>query len=391
MSVNISPLIKIILESKNNRELKENYAKLSKRPISNITDKIILSIRNKIKSDRDSLFNVIKKIQLDQFNGNDLFSILKEIYREENDDIKNEIIKNIINSINKKETIENESESEKKRNIQIQKQRELEFPTTGKFKINNLQSNGIREIKSSKELNLFLNKKGGSIPNNLLFPQKPYCLGSTTIIRSHGKIIKEQFDIPKNVNIITLKELGNKCPLNPYMDMEIFNFYESGNTIFEDNDKSYTLTYNGKRLQDRLNNFGGNVKFEDNDNSSSKPNRRNLYSIIFKNHVGPIKVNNFELNFTGIGCTTTLNPNCAIDCINNKNGTITTSRNIIPKWHTKRGLINVENIKLNELIGYNGYNSSYIVIACRGFDSNFTPRSTALARSITLKAQLRNN
>ena len=203
-------------------------------------------------------------------------------------------------------------------------------------------------------------KKGGKIPTNLLFPQNPICYESTKIIRSHGLVINDSFKIPENVSIITVTELGNTCPLSQRIDSEIYKFYLAGNTIFENNDNSNILTENGKLLQNSMAGI-----------------------ILFKNHVGPCTVNNLMLDFKQSFCSTSEGIPCAIDCITKKNNKISANKNIIPKWYTKSGYENIEQIKLSDFIMYNGYNCTYIVIACRSFNSSITLEGIKLARQIS--------
>ena len=203
-------------------------------------------------------------------------------------------------------------------------------------------------------------KKGGNPLTNLLFPQATICYGSTKIIRSHGSVIDDPFQIPENVNIITVTELGNTCPLSQKIDSRIFDFYSDGNTIFENNDNSNSLTENGKLLQNSM-----------------------TGSVLFKNHVGPCTVNNLMLDFKQSFCSKSIGIPCAIDCITKKNDIISTKKDIIPKWHTKNGYQNIEKIKLSDFIMYNGYNCTYIVIACRSFNSSITTTGVKLARQIS--------
>jgi len=56
---------------------------------------------------------------------------------------------------------------------------------------------------------------------------------------------------------------------------------------------------------------------------------------------------------------------------------------MIPKWYTKHGNENIAQIKLSDFIYINGYNCTYIIIACRNFSSNITTNGIFKARTLS--------
>lgn len=186
--------------------------------------------------------------------------------------------------------------------------------------------------------------KSISEPNETLLPLTPCCAShDTIIIKSHGSLTNNPekypmtFTLPEGANLITLTQINNNCPLNVYFDNEIKSFYESGYTIFENNDKSTTKTEQGNALE---------ITF-----------KRRYPNINIRNHVGPIEVNNHILSFDG-NCNVN---KCSIDCIGKDIPSVT---NCLYK-NTKNE--NIKTVTLEKIIyDYEGWlNKSYILIACR--------------------------
>lgn len=120
-------IIKIILESRNNTEMKKKFNTLSQSTHTIITNKVILGIKDKIKSNPNILYNIIKKIKLSKLDGNNLLQLIKGIYLNEGENEKREIITNINNILRNK--IKEQNLEEEKKAIE----REENFPNTGKF------------------------------------------------------------------------------------------------------------------------------------------------------------------------------------------------------------------------------------------------------------------
>jgi len=120
-------IIKIILESRNNTEMKKKFNNLSQSTHTIITNQVILATKEKIKSNPNSLLNVVKKIKLSKLNANNLVQIIREIYSDEGENEKKEIIRNISNILRNKNREENLEEESKAI------ERHENFPNTGKF------------------------------------------------------------------------------------------------------------------------------------------------------------------------------------------------------------------------------------------------------------------
>ena len=95
------------------------------------------------------------------------------------------------------------------------------------------------------------------------------------------------FNIGLGTNVIKLTDVGINIVNDPLLEIEIINFYKNGNTFFENNDNSLTLTKDGdyfqkamrKRFQSELNfhiNIGEN-------SPTGKPKKQiNNFNLIFK-------------------------------------------------------------------------------------------------------------
>lgn len=153
------------------------------------------------------------------------------------------------------------------------------------------------------------------------------------IIFAHGDSTGiQQFTLPKGCNVITMSILGKPLTLNKKFDQYLMDYYRSGKFIFAKKDKSYNLSKDGKALVKRL---------------------RTVFDVDIRNHVGSIKMNDQLLDF-----------NCPIEMCN-----IYCDKQCHPVYSTTEGYLQVKKIFLSDLIDKEGYSASYILIACRNFDT----------------------
>jgi hypothetical protein len=230
-------------------------------------------------------------------------------------------------------------------------------------------------LKYKKKYLELKNQLGGKLPEHLVYPIPPIALiesnkSNKYIIRSHGVMTGKSFFIPAGINIINLSELENAVPLNKIFDNELFAIYDEKNTIFENNDNSRKKTDLGE-------------KFE-----NTWKSRSGFEKINFKNHPGPMIVNDMYLSFTG-NC---IGDACSVDVIEDFNKRHITKRNIKLNYIFHGGHVEeIKTILLSDLInfilggkGINNYggNFTFIINACRVY-----PREI----DETMKATMRQN
>lgn len=69
------------------------------------------------------------------------------------------------------------------------------------------------------------------------------------LLLGHGTMLEGfYFEVPTNINFITLTKVGHTCVFNSKFDKEIINFYKKGSTIFNNNDLGETLSPDGELL-----------------------------------------------------------------------------------------------------------------------------------------------
>jgi hypothetical protein len=184
------------------------------------------------------------------------------------------------------------------------------------------------------------------------------------ILRAHGVILQGYtFRVPKNINFITITELGEKCSINALLDKEIIEFYKRKNTIFENNDLSETISEQGEFLQAKLRQLDIHIKF--------------------KNHLGNSIANEMLLDFVAGGMvrgTGILNLNNRVNFSNRRK----LYKNLFDLYNNnQKGLIKkmlLSNIlTMYDLFTFNNNNIernnpdtklTFILMACRGFALN---------------------
>ena len=226
----------------------------------------------------------------------------------------------------------------------------------------NLESN--QELQRL-ELNQPLQIRQLQLENQDSHLSKPTVTNTTLIIQAHGTIDKGPFELKQNYKIITISNVGNKCPVfAAQISLEITDFYKAGNTIFRSSDNSLEITTNGQKLEDKLNII---VDRENAENIDGKQISR----FHFKNHIGSdttrVLVNDNHLQFTGGPCDG--KNNCHITIIN-KDNKITTTR-----------ISETRTIYLSDLLTEYGP-GTYIIVACRGIDA--IPKLDKLIRQTSL-------
>lgn len=97
---------------------------------------------------------------------------------------------------------------------------------------------------------------------------------SPRLVIAHGAIkMDEPFDVPENTRIVTFTSVGNGLAMNVGTETvleRLKKFYDDGNTLFEDKDKSTQLTENGKRFKEQLKDISGNT-FEPSNHLPGEP------------------------------------------------------------------------------------------------------------------------
>ena len=201
-------------------------------------------------------------------------------------------------------------------------------------------------------------------------PLTPCCTPySTILIKAHGRMIDDPFILPKGVNIITLTPIGDSCALSARVDEELRAFYEAGNTLFKDNDKSPLLTDEGYRFEQKL--------------------RSTDFNYVLKNHIGDgiIKMNNQILRFTGIGCNNHETSLCSIDCIagthKNSIGEDEDLKQKLDCHYSDRTEKPIDTMTLKEIIYREVWPKTFICNACRSFSTDITPKNIKLMRQIS--------
>lgn len=199
------------------------------------------------------------------------------------------------------------------------------------------------------------------------------------ILRAHGVMLQGYtFRVPKNINFITITELGQECSIDELLDKEIIEFYKSGNTIFKNNDLSETISEQGELLQAKLRQLDRHIQF--------------------KNHLGNSIANEMLLDFVTGGMvrgTGILNLNNSVNFSNRRK----LYKNLFDLYHENQiGLIKkmlLSNIlTMYDLFTFNNNNIernnsnkklTFILMACRGFASNINNNGVLLARRVSGK------
>jgi len=145
-------------------------------------------------------------------------------------------------------------------------------------------------LKYKKKYLDLKNKLGGVLPDGLLRPIIPmYDFGKSTkiIVKAHGTMLGSQYSIPAGVNIINLSALEDGIIMDERIDQRLLEFYEAGNVIFDNDDKTNVKTAAGSGVEGQL--------------------READPRINIRNHVGPMLVNDMYLDFEnkcpGAACT----------------------------------------------------------------------------------------
>lgn len=240
--------------------------------------------------------------------------------------------------------------------------------------------------------NLNLLGGAGSLPPGLVYPQEPSCSisnSSTKIIKAHGALNGKQFLLHNGTNIITLVEVGETCPFSELVETQLTIFYESGRTLFTENDTTNTLTEDAKLFIDRID--SSMMTFGIDERTGDRLKFRDKY--IIKNHVGTVEglsVNDSLLSFRGPYCN---DASCSINCINrNHMGTITSKRNVKPLWYGEKETTDgagrptkvlikypIGDVLLSDLI-YKEGQGTYILFSCRSLVSGLSSASVKLTR-----------
>jgi len=182
------------------------------------------------------------------------------------------------------------------------------------------------------------------------------CDGQTKIVKAHGAMTPIPFFIPEGVNVITLTVLGQSILRSSEIDKSLNHLYNSGRTLFKNNDTSTEKTRTATDMEQLW-------------NSQAIASGKD-YRFYFKNHVGPQKINNMTLCFTGVGCN---EDTCSIDCYNE--GHLTKS-SCDPR---KRGM---DSLTLEELIQREG-SGTYIIRSCRYLSGSLPEASVKFMRQIS--------
>ena len=201
------------------------------------------------------------------------------------------------------------------------------------------------------------------------------------ILRAHGVMLQGlTFEVPTNINFITITKLGEGCSVDELLDREIIEFYKAGHTIFENNDLSETISSQGEFLQSQL--------------------RRMYENIEFKNHLGDSVANEMFLDFVTGGLvrgTGILNLNNSVN-YSNRRGLY---KNLFNLYSTnQKGLI--KNMLLSNVLtmydhftfdnnNINRNNATkkltFILMACRNFRNNKNRNGVGLARRVSGKSE----
>lgn len=190
------------------------------------------------------------------------------------------------------------------------------------------------------------------------------------IIKCHGSITPDSspFNIKSGINVINFSDVTVPITSNIILSNKVYTLYESGDTIFENDDKRRTKTPRGTQLDAEL-------------QAELPPDQ--FAEVNIKNHPGNssyfgLRINNLELDFN---CDPS--QECGIWCIDNfKLGVANQKRQIPLSYYTLTGRRStIRRIYLNQLInlllGRNPSNEdiakslddkniTFVIIACRG-------------------------
>lgn len=247
-------------------------------------------------------------------------------------------------------------------------------------------------INILKTYNTNLSGGDGSFPPGLVYPQEPTCsisTSSTKIIKAHGALTGKQFSLREGTNIITLVAVGDTCPFSELIETHLTIFYESGKTLFTENDTTNILTDDAKLFIERFD--SSRLTFGIDEKTGDRLKFADKY--VIRNHVGTIEgllVNDSVLSFTGPHCN---DASCSINCINkNDLGIITSTRNVKPMWYGNKKTTDgagrsteklmhypINSVLLSDLI-YKEGQGTYILFSCRSFVSGMPTASVKLTR-----------
>jgi hypothetical protein len=180
------------------------------------------------------------------------------------------------------------------------------------------------------------------------------------LLLGHGTMLEGfSFEVPKNINFITLTKVGHTYVFNSNFDKEIIDFYKEGFTIFNNNDLDETLSHDGELLLARLREIDENI--------------------VFKNHLGSSPANEMFLNFNTEGTR-----GIGIVDLQNKTNKI---RNIVNLSNNRKFKFN--QILLSTLLYmYDDHTTNkskhktFILCACRNFSGN-NPAGRLFARTLS--------
>jgi hypothetical protein len=180
---------------------------------------------------------------------------------------------------------------------------------------------------------------------------------NTKYIKSHGMMTCSEFDIPFGVNVITLINLDETLPVMQVYDSHIERFLNDYD-LFENNNTTKIKTKECKDLEKYL-----DEKIYD---------QTNKHIMNIRNHVGPIKINDIELNFEQEPCN---DYTCTIMGFKPKSKEFPKNISLRPTWKMiEKGFDGInDNIipstklniyNLSDLINKEGA-GTYIIRACR--------------------------
>jgi hypothetical protein len=206
---------------------------------------------------------------------------------------------------------------------------------------------------------------------NRIPTQIPFQMNQTRngkyILFAHGNTqAGYSFKIPKNINFITLTRVNYTCDINPMMDQLLLDFYRRGKTIFENNDLGKELTEAGTQL----------LKYIQQHFSET---------IDFKNHLGNEIANEMFLSFSSSG--EGQQKSLGILDLENKSSSIKNMKNVISLYSNSKNR-KINQILLSSLLTMYDNQSSkikktFIICACRGFNSESSNNNKAVARAIS--------
>jgi len=238
---------------------------------------------------------------------------------------------------------------------------------------NNLRDGLIQQkmVKYMKKINLI----GGVLPPDLAKPIRPLCAPGPNkshkiFIYAHALMAGRPFLLKKGRSLITFFDLGVLTPMDLQFEKETRDFYQAGNTFFENDDKSYTETPGVDSFR---------TKFAA--NPSSPP-------LKIRNHIGEKLVNDQILQ---LNCPLR---HCSIHCITPGNIIIHYPVQFIKSADNGAGTKgeNIDTILLSDLIDYIiGDNPppdeyyTFFINTCRGC-AHLPPPIAAATRQISALA-----